>query len=65
MGVSEVYAHLFMALLVKQSLGRIIKKTCLIFPEQDQYPKTNLRMFKLDNNLISKKNTGNGNHLGA
>ena len=56
MGVSEIYAHLFMALFVKQSLGRIIKKkNCLIFPEQDQYPKTNLRMFKLDNKLISKK----------
>ena len=28
------------------------KKTCLIFPEQDQSTKTNLRMFKFDKKLI-------------
>ena len=43
-------------------MGRIIKKTYLIFPEQDQSPKTNLRMFKFDNKLISKENSCNGNH---
>ena len=41
-----------MALFVKQSFGVIIKKACLIFPEQDQSTKTNLRMFKFDNKLI-------------
>ena len=41
--------HLFIALIVKQSLGRIIKK---IFLELDQSRKTNLRMFKFDNKLI-------------
>ena len=44
-----------MVLFVKQSFGGIIKKTYLIFPEQDQSPKTNLRMFKFDNKLISKR----------
>ena len=34
----------------------------LIFPEQDQSPKTDLRVFRFDNKLISKKNTCNGNH---
>ena len=33
-----------------------------MFPEQDQTTKTNLRMFKFDNELISKKKTCNGNH---
>ena len=32
-----------------------------MFPEQDQTTKTNLRMFKFDNKLISKKKTCNGN----
>ena len=36
---------------VKQHMGEIIRKSCLIFPEQDQSPKTNLRMFKFDNKL--------------
>ena len=34
---------------VNQHMGEIIKKSCLIFPEQDQIAKTNLRMFKFDN----------------
>ena len=46
-------------------MGGIIRKTYLIFPEQDQSHKTNLRMFKLDNKLFWEKNTGNGDHLGA
>ena len=33
-------------------MGEIIKKSCLMFPEQDQFPKTNQRMFKFDNKLI-------------
>ena len=36
-----------------------------MFPEQDQSPKTNLRMFKFDNKFIWKSNTCNGDHLGA
>ena len=36
-----------------------------MFPEQDQSPKTNLRMFKFDDKLIWKKNTCNRNHLSA
>ena len=36
-----------------------------MFPEQDQSAKANLRMFKFDNKLIWKKNTCNGDHLGA
>ena len=36
-----------------------------MFPEQDQSPKTNLRMSKFDNKLIWKKNTCNRNHLSA
>ena len=46
-------------------LGGIIKKTFLMFPEQGQSPKTYLRMFKLDNELILKKNTCNRNDHGA
>ena len=46
----------------KKSLGGIIKKAYLIFAEQDQSPQSNLRMFKFDNKLISKKKTCNGNH---
>lgn len=34
---------------MKQHLGGIIKKPCLKFPEHDQSPKTNLKMFKFDN----------------
>ena len=34
-------------------------------PEQGQSPKTYLRMFEFDNKLIWKKNTCNGDHLGA
>ena len=49
----------------KTKLGQIIKKTCLIFREQDKSPKSNLRMFKLDNKEIFEKNTCNGNHAGA
>ena len=33
-------------------MGGIIRKTYLIFPEQDQSHKTNLRMFKFDNKLF-------------
>ena len=33
-----------------------------MIPEQDQSLHTNLRMFKFDNKLISKKKTCNGNH---
>ena len=40
--VSEIYSH----------LDGIVKKTGLIFPEQDKSLKTNLKMFKLDNRLI-------------
>ena len=36
-----------------------------MFSEQDQSPKTNLRIFKFDNKLIWKMNTGNEDHLGA
>ena len=32
-----------------------------MFPEQDKSPKSDLRMFKLDNKEISEKNTCNGN----
>ena len=64
-GVSKIYTYLFMAFFVKQRLGRAIKKTCLIFPEQNQFPKTNLRMFKFDNKLIWRNNTCNGDYLGA
>ena len=52
----------FMVLFLKQTLGGIIKKTYLIFPEQDQSPKANLRMLKFDHKSISKKKTCNGNH---
>ena len=41
----------------KTKIDGIIKETCLLFPEQDESPKTNLRMFKLDNKLMSKKKT--------
>ena len=51
-GVSKICNYLFMASFVKQRLGRAIKKTCLIIPEQNQSPKTDLRMFKFDNKLI-------------
>ena len=54
-GVSEIYAHLFTIFIVKQHMGKIIRKSCLMFPEQDQSPKTNLRMFKFDNKLIWKR----------
>ena len=54
-----------MPLFVKQHLYKIIKKSCLIFREQDQSPKTNLRMFKFDKRLIWKNKNRNGNHLGA
>ena len=33
-------------------MGEIIRKSYLMFPEQDQSPKTNLRMFKFGNKLI-------------
>ena len=46
-------------------MGEIIRKSCLIFPEQDQSPKTNLRMFKFDNKFIWKNNTCIGDHLSA
>ena len=36
----------------KTTIDRNYKKACLIFPEIDQSPKANLRMFKLDNKLI-------------
>ena len=39
----------------KTKFGLNHQKIYLIFPEQDQYPITNLRMFKLDNKLIKKK----------
>ena len=55
-GVSKICTYLFMASFVKQRLGRAIKKTCLIIPEQNQSPKTDLRMFKFDNKLIWKNN---------
>ena len=63
--VSEIYAQLFTTLFIKQSLGGIVKKNCLIFHEQDHSPKTNLKMFKFDNKLISKKNTCSRNDWGA
>ena len=39
----------------KTKFGLNHQKIYLIFPEQDQYLITNLRMFKLDNKLIKKK----------
>ena len=51
-GVSEIHVHLFRVLFVKQYLGGIIRNSCLIYPEQDQSPETNLRMFKFDDKLI-------------
>ena len=37
----------------KTKFRRNHQKTSLIFPEQDQFTKTNLRMFRFDNKLIS------------